>query len=156
MTTEELIAQLTELEAKATAGNWGYEQTKLPRLEAYYEIAPVDDEGALDWEREVGATAGEDEANAQLIVLLRNEALPALKALAAENAELRARVPLRSEHLHEILTLRARLAEATELIERIVDHFLYSVAAVPNGYGGKLIASARTFLDAQKEATNED
>ena len=84
----------------------------------------------------------------------------------AENAELRARVPLRSEHVHEILMLRARLAHATELLERggkwFAAHRTVCVKRWENegkprcGCGYLLwLEDTNAFLDAQKEAAND-
>ena len=70
MTTEELIAQLTEIEAKASPGPWLYHHDGL------YENGGA----SMPW-RPHGPSAA-------LIVLLKSEALPALKALAVSNREL--------------------------------------------------------------------
>ena len=88
MTTEELIAQLTELEGKALPGPWEIVYGENGHLlvctsgdESLFYIADV-------WPYEKVPAR----ANADLIVALRNVALPALKALAAENTELRLRI----------------------------------------------------------------
>ena len=61
-----------------------------------------------------------------------------------------------AESQEQVARLQARLSEAEGLLEQMVDHFHNSVAAVPTGYGGNLVASARAFIDRQKkEGTND-
>lgn len=124
MTTDELLAQLTELEAAASPGPWLYHHDSL------YENGAA----SISW-RPNGSSAA-------LIVLLKEEALPALKALAAENAELRADLLRQREHevreidlwrqsqrhardnwriaQAELASTQASLSEATALLEAVM------------------------------------
>ena len=137
MTTEELIAKLTELE-EATGGP----NVIWTKVAGVYDLLEGNGYGVdgLDGDEDV----------ADLVVLLKNEALPALEALAAENAELReqmvAHLPesiLGPIALHSLSReqratatyeeyreftgklfsenqdLRARLSEATDLLEAV-------------------------------------
>ena len=115
--TDALIAQLTELAAKASPGPWLYHHDSL------YENGAA----SISW-RPHGSSAA-------LIVLLKEAALPILKTLAAENAELRAlgqqlttqlqkaNVDKLDWHEHfqaasaELAPTRTRLSEAMALLE---------------------------------------
>ena len=95
MTTEELIARLTELEAKATPGPW-VTAADAGCTNPLYKglIADLGNDLTNKWRAVVKdgdyLVANDEMAtNADLIVALCNDALPALKALAAENVELR-------------------------------------------------------------------
>ena len=181
MTTEELIAKLTELE-EATGGP----NVIWTKVAGVYDLLEGNGYGVdgLDGDEDV----------ADLVVLLRNEALPALKALAAENAELReqmvAHLPesilgpialhslsreqraaaayeeyreLTGKLFSENQDLRARLAEATALLGRLDSTFDFgtpwpegSRGIDPTSLLNRTLVDAKAFLAAQKEAPNDE